>query len=70
MIIYATCSLIQLELQFHRITGWAMSPVASFLVDKFTVLGFEFQNWMAVVAVGMLLYGLGYWLATRNRTSA
>jgi hypothetical protein len=47
-----------------------MSPVASFLVDKFTVLGFEFQNWMAVVAVGMLLYGLGYWLAMRNRTSA
>jgi len=31
-------------------------PDVSFLTDKFTVFGFEFQNWMVIVAVGLVLY--------------
>ena len=46
-----------------------MSPVSSFLVEKFHFLGLELQNWMVVVAVGALLYGLGYWLMTRDRNA-
>jgi hypothetical protein len=33
-------------------------PDASFLVERFTVLGFEFQNWMVIVAVVLVLYAV------------
>jgi hypothetical protein len=33
-------------------------PDASFLTERFTVFGFEFQNWMVIVAVGLVLYAL------------
>jgi hypothetical protein len=44
-----------------------MSPIASFLLAKFTVLGFELQNWMVVAAIVVLLYGLCHWLMTRHQ---
>jgi hypothetical protein len=31
---------------------------ASFLTEKFTVLGLDFQNWMVIVAVGLVLYAV------------
>jgi hypothetical protein len=31
---------------------------ASFLTDRFTAFGFEFQNWMVIVAVGLVLYAV------------
>ena len=33
-------------------------PDASFLTEKFTAFGFEFQNWMVIVAVGLVLYAV------------
>jgi hypothetical protein len=30
----------------------------NFLTERFTVYGFEFQNWMVIVAVVLLLYAL------------
>jgi|HubBroStandDraft_6_1064221.scaffolds.fasta_scaffold207884_3 hypothetical protein len=33
-------------------------PNASFLTEKFTVFGFEFQNWMVIVAVGLVIYAV------------
>jgi hypothetical protein len=31
---------------------------ASFLTDKFTVFGLDFQNWMVIVAVGLVIYAV------------
>jgi hypothetical protein len=33
-------------------------PDTSFLLHRFTIFGFEFQNWMVIVAVGLVLYAL------------
>jgi hypothetical protein len=40
-------------------------PDASFLTDRFTVCGFELQNWMVVAAIAFLLYGLIPWMRRR-----
>lgn len=39
---------------------------ASFLTDRFTVFGLEFQNWMVIVAVGLVLYAVYLSLRQRN----
>jgi len=41
-------------------------PAANFLTNKFTAFGFEFQNWMMVVAIGLVIFGLVFWLQVRN----
>jgi hypothetical protein len=33
-------------------------PDASFLTEKFSVFGFEFQNWMVIVAAGLVFYAV------------
>jgi hypothetical protein len=38
---------------------------ASFLTDRFTIFGLEFQNWMVIVAVGLVLYAV--YLSLRQR---
>jgi hypothetical protein len=43
-----------------------MSPISSFLIEKFTLLGFEFQNWMVVAAVAIILFGFYQLLTTRD----
>jgi disulfide bond formation protein DsbB len=43
-----------------------MSPVSSFLIAKFSLFGLEFQNWMAIAAVAVALFGLYHWLSTRD----
>jgi hypothetical protein len=33
-------------------------PDAHFLTERFIIFGFEFQNWMVIVVVGLALYAL------------
>jgi len=40
-------------------------PDAAFLIDRFTVFGFQFQNWMIVAAAALVLSALIPWF--RNR---
>jgi hypothetical protein len=39
---------------------------ASFLTDRFTAFGFEFQNWMVIAAIGLVLYAVYVSLTQRN----
>jgi hypothetical protein len=38
----------------------------NFLTERFRAFGFEFQNWMILVAVGLVLYAVYMSLRERN----
>jgi hypothetical protein len=38
-----------------------MDQFAQFLVERFSILGFEFQNWMPIVAVSLAVYIAYLW---------
>jgi len=41
----------------------------SFLTERFTAFGFEFQNWMVIVAAVLVVYAVYRSLTQRNGSS-